>query len=95
MTWEEKFDAMNALVPCVLIMRKPGDWYVSAAGRNVAGDGFLRGIYGEGTTPEVAVLNDWDLVVDALPDDCYLAIQRPGFEPREVRWNGYMWRDIP
>lgn len=86
MKWEEKFQAMNALTEVVLKMRKPGDWYVSAIGRSIAGDGFLRSEYGNGTTPQEAIDDDWGKLVVFLPSDRYISTSKGNFV-----WNGFMW----
>ena len=92
MTWEQKFEAMRSLVGHFSIcirMRKPGDWYVNATGRNIAGQGFTRGTCGDGVTPQEAIEDDWRQYVDALPEGQYIAVG-----DRKVRWNGFMWKDV-
>lgn len=98
MTWEEKFAAMKALVgdfAISLMMREPGDWYVSVRGRDVGGDGVLVDAYGNGRTPEEAVNADWRCLVEELPPDKFIVVQRQGEPRRHVRWNGYMWQERP
>ncbi len=94
MTWEEKLQALQALCETVLIMRKPGNWYVSASGRSIAGDGFLTGSYGNGATPEEAVEDDWNIFVVNLPLDRYINVSSySAGKEKNVRWNGFMWAD--
>ncbi len=90
MNWEQKLAALNAIAETSLRMRAPGDWYVSAHPRGVVGDGFERGTYGNGVTPEAAVNNDWKQLVDELPVDLSIRIRGD----RQVRWNGFMWQDV-
>jgi len=87
MTWEQKLQALSALSSCNLVMRKPGDWYVQQS-VNIGGDGFLRGNYGVGATPEDAVINHWSELVEQLPSDRHLRVGDNNF-----RWNGFMWAD--
>ncbi len=100
MTWEEKFEAMKALLGgnISLRMRKPGDWYVEASGRHVGGDGVLSGNYGNGSTPEEAVLQDWEKNVTNLPNDKYVVLSYPNIGPTDpkkyYRWNGFMWKEF-
>ena len=97
MTWEQKLDAMQALTEHKLIMRKPGDWFVCAS-IEVGGDGMLKGQYGNGETPEEAVLDHWENLVTGLQDHEYLVVRNPtdfsgGGKNTYHRWNGFMWKD--
>lgn len=89
MTWEQKFAALQALTDTNLRMRKPGDWYVQAFNRELAGDGLLQSIYGNGKSPEEAVENDW-LNVTQIPSDRYIRVKGKNY-----RWNGFMWAQVP
>jgi hypothetical protein len=94
MPWQRKLDAFQALGDTCLRMRKPGDWYVEAVSVMVKEDPkdcTVVGIYGNGATPEAAVLDHWRKLVDELPAKSHLVIERGS---RRVRWNGYMWRDV-
>lgn len=95
MTWEQKLGAFQMLADTHLRMRKTGDWYVSCGVevKKSPGSCMLVGTYGEGTSPESAVEDHWRKLVDELPDKAYLVII--GANRRAVRWNGYMWADIP
>lgn len=93
MTWEEKLEALKGLSPTVLVMRKPGDWYVSATGRNIGGDGFLTSAYGNGQTPQQAVENDWKEMTEKVPLEKYIVVTRSG-ERHHFRWRGYMWEEL-
>lgn len=91
MNWEEKLQALNALSECKLIMRKPGDWYVSQA-VEVKDGGILRGEYGNGTGPAEAVIDHWQRLTD-LKSGLYLVGRTFGTSSQRlaVRWNGFMW----
>jgi hypothetical protein len=93
MTWEQKLMALQVLTDTSVRMRKPGDWYVSAVGRDIGGDGFLRGVYGNGKTPQGAVEDDWRQLVVALPADRYVHIERSGVK-KKFRWNDFMWKEV-
>lgn len=91
LTWEQKLEALQALAPDAHVaMRKPGDWYV-ASRADVGGDGFITGKYGEGTTPELAVLDTWRELVSDLKPGMWLT---PDGGKTCWRWNGYRWEDI-
>jgi hypothetical protein len=91
MDWQQKFAAIQAFAgnyDTSLMMRKPGDWYVSC-GMSIGGDGPLTGSYGNGATPEDAVNEHWE-VYSNLPFNRY-AVNR---ENKRARWNGFMWEQI-
>jgi hypothetical protein len=94
--WEQKFNALNAIAACVLIMRKPGDWYVSHPGTSVKDGGCLVGSYGNGSTPQLAILDHWKVLVDDItPTEKYLVLNPASDDRRRaVRWNGFMWQDV-
>lgn len=96
MTWEEKLAALQALGDTSLRMRKPGDWYVSPSSRDVweRGSGVLVSVYGNGSTPQEAVEDDWRKMTE-LDANCVVVINARGSNRRQVIWNGYMWRDVP
>lgn len=95
MTWEEKLQALQALgCDTSLKMRAPGNWYVAAVGRAIAGDGFLTGSYGNGRTPQEAVEDDWNEIVVNLPINRYINVSSySAGKEKNVRWNGFMWAD--
>jgi len=96
MTWEEKFAALNALSECSLKMRRPGDWYVSQhVETKQEGSPILEGAYGNGATPEAAIIAHWESVA-MLPPMKYVVLNAmDSAKRRHVRWNGYMWEDSP
>jgi hypothetical protein len=66
--WEHRLDAINGLARAELHMRKPGDWYVSQGSVEVSnGRGMLRGVSGNGTTPEAAVADHWRQLTELAP----------------------------
>lgn len=91
MTWEQKFEALKAFGGSYarIEMRRPGDWYC-APGGELAGDGMLRGEYGNGRTPEEAVNNCW-ACIERTPLDRYW---RSSSSNKNFRWNGYMWQEV-
>ena len=94
MTWEEKFDAIQALDwDASLKMRKPGDWYVLAS-ICIAGDGMLTSVGGNGFDPQTAVENWWRNYVTELKLPLYCQTTQDSKDIR-VRWNGYRWADVP
>jgi hypothetical protein len=94
MNWEEKFAALCALTETSLKMREPGDWYVSASSRDVGGDGFLTGVYGNGRTPQEAVEDDWMQLAESLPSDRYIVLGGHRKSRKCVRWTGFMWVEV-
>lgn len=90
MDWEQKLDALNSLAECSLKMRRPGDWYVSQH-TEVGGDGLLTGLYGNGLTPEEAVNDHWNQLVENLPSDRHIRTH----DNKSWRWAGFMWKEVP
>lgn len=91
MNWQQKFEAIQAFAGSYdanLRMRKPGDWYVEC-GMSIGGDGMLLGSYGNGSTPEEAVEDHWQ-IYSGLPHDRY-AVNRKN---DRARWNGFMWKPL-
>lgn len=93
MTWEQKLAALQALTETHLCMRKPGDWYVDAYARDIGGDGFLTGTFGNGMSPAEAVLDDWKRITE-LPPGKYIVISANSDKEKRVRWNGFMWKEV-
>lgn len=96
MTWEQKFEAIQALGSACLRMRSPGDWYVSQSGVEVRRGPFLESRYGNGVTPQAAVSDHWDkLTTLDLAGDEVIVLDAMRDTRRHVRWNGYRWVDEP
>jgi hypothetical protein len=89
MNWEQKLQALNALAQCKLIMRKPGDWYVSQS-VEVKDGNILCGSYGNGETPDVAVDDHWQVLTNLHPEQCLVTCAY-GEKRKAVRWTGFMW----
>jgi hypothetical protein len=93
MDWQQKAAALDAVADIRVCIRKPNDWYVDQR-IDVGGDGMLRGIYGNGTTPIEAIEDHWQQLVVNLAPGRYLVIDAAGEKRRHVRWNGFMWVDL-
>lgn len=94
MEWQKKAAALNALKEISIKMRGVGDWYVQQ-NIEIGGNGLLRGAYGNGKTPAEAIENHWMILVEEVPIGFYLVINATSDSRRHVRWNGYMWEDLP
>jgi hypothetical protein len=95
MTWEEKLQAIRSLDSEVLLrMYRPGDWGVFTD-VEIGEGGMLVGAYGKGTNPEEAVLDLWNVLVTDLKAGAVVVIRAYSPNRREVRWNGFMWEDLP
>lgn len=96
MDWQQKAEALNALAQINIRMRKAGDWYVQQSIEvKKQGSGMLSGQYGNGETPEAAIENHWGKLCEHLPVDSYIVIDAMCNTRRHVRWNGYMWLELP
>lgn len=92
MNYEEKLQALNALGECRLLMRNPGDWYVSQSTK-IKNKTVLEERYGNGSTPELAILDHW-LQLTELASHEYIVISPYTDRYKAVKWNGFMWADI-
>lgn len=96
MDWEQKLQALNAVAECHLIMRKPGDWYVSQS-VDVKNGSVLEGRYGNGSTPEEAVNEHWQELTE-LDRGQYIVgrtyLDGEVTKRMAVRWNGFMWDHV-
>lgn len=92
MTYEEKFEAINALGEASVHMRKPGDWYVSQA-TEIKDGGMLCGHYGDGTSPEAAIEDHWRVLTELNPHQ-YVVINAAGPDRQALSWNGYRWASV-
>jgi hypothetical protein len=97
MDWETKLQALNALNACSLMMRKPGDWYVSQ-NIEIKDKSVLKSVCGNGETPEEAVHDHWGQATSELESHEYL-IARTYWDGEvskrlAVRWNGFMWDHV-
>lgn len=98
MTWEQKLQALQALIgplDTCLGMRHPGNWYVRQRGVEIGGDGMLTGPSVSGQTPEKAVEAYWNRLTELKPNFYIVTNAMSTTERRQVRWNGFMWEDVP
>ena len=97
MNWEQKFQAMQALLifkgDASLHMRTPGDWYVSLPYVHLRKKNTLEGVSGSGPTPEEAVNSTWKNLTNRQPGE-YLQIKSLSNTNKGVKWNGFMWEDV-
>lgn len=93
MTWEQKLEALQDIAECSLVMRKPGDWYVSQS-VEIGGNGMLSGVYGNGDSPEVAVFDHWYRLTENLKPYEYLVVNAYGDDRKQYRWTGYRWSSV-
>jgi len=95
MNWEQKFAAILAIsYSASLRMRQPGNWYVSVPGCEIGGGATLRSVGSTGADPSKAIECTWEEITK-LPPDKHLVIDAMRDTRRHVRWNGYMWEDLP
>ncbi|HXE83681.1 MAG TPA: hypothetical protein VN513_10180 [Gemmatimonadales bacterium] len=94
MTWEEKFEAINALGEAVLKMRAPGDWHVYQPGVDISNRVVIGSRYGSGRTPEAAVQEHWTGLTELRATEV-IVINAFRDNRRHLRWNGYRWVDLP
>lgn len=94
MDWQQKAEALNALAKIEIRCRKARDWYVHQ-NTEIKADGVLIGAYGNGETPEAAIEDHWRQLVDELSPDRYIVTHAYRDTRRAVRWNGFMWTEVP
>lgn len=92
MDYEQKLYALNSLGECKILMRKPGDWYVSQS-TEVKNNGMLEGRYGNGCTPQEAIVNHWERLTE-LAEHEYIIIHAGREDRKAVKWNGFMWEAV-
>lgn len=91
MDWEQQLQACQAIAECYPRMRKPKDWYIHHS-VSVKKGCALEGRYGNGSTPEEAVGNHWDIITNLKPEE-YIVINEYG-KRTAVKWNGFMWAHV-
>lgn len=97
MDWEQKLAALNAisLFGATIKMRRPGNFYVSLSHVEI-GNGHTLSSAGEsGGSPELAVVATWDALTERLKDDEFIVLAATGTGRKHVRWNGFMWAELP
>ena len=97
MTWEQKIQACQAIGDFSLRMRKPGDWYVSQSAEKKKTNGAVLcgGCVTGAKTPEEAVNQHWDWLTSDEDGDRVVLHSMSDTELRDVRWNGFMWQELP
>lgn len=92
LTTFEKWFALDALSPVSVKIRSPDDFYVDQD-VSISGGNLITTIImcGEGRTPEEAIEHHWVIHVQDLQSNRYLLTG----DGRRVRWNGFMWNDVP
>jgi hypothetical protein len=94
MTWEQKLQAIAALVglgrDVSLIMRHPGNWYVSCGLERKEG-GLLSGGLVQAPDPATAVEHYWNWLTD---ERYYIVVNAMRDTRKAVKWNGFMWADV-
>ena len=96
MSWQEKAAALNALSEITIKMRDINDWYVHQNIEIGAADSsVLTGSYGNGDTPHNAVEDHWNIFTSLVRPQYIVLVPTRPMERRHVRWNGYMWADLP
>lgn len=93
MDWEDQLHALNALAQCSLKMCKPGDWYVDQPVEIKSGN-LLKGEYGSGESPALAVFDHWRRLVDEIPLGDYLVVNAGGSARAAYRWDRILWKSI-
>lgn len=95
MTFEQKIQALTAIGDLALRMRHPGNWYVDqdhVEMKPTPDASILESSYGNGATPEAAVLDHWAKLTRPSP---WVVVCRAMAEDRRLlRWNGFMWADV-
>lgn len=101
MDWQQKAEALAGLTELAIHFREkqwliggPEPWYVQQK-IDIREGGCLHGAYGNGYTPQEAIENHWKRLVDDLAADQYLIVRSSTDDRRAVRWNGFMWQDVP
>ena len=92
LTTEAKWGAILNLTPAATLIRRcHGNWYVNAPGREIKRGAILDGAYGNGTTPDEAVDNDWKAITELAPGETIIL---DSMKPtrRSVEWTGSGWR---
>ena len=92
LTWEQKFMAMQTLGECRLMMRQPGDWYVSQSVEIKSGM-CLEGRYGNGVSPYKAIEDHWDKLTVLKPGE-YVVVGGTSEKREAFEWKGFMWARV-
>ena len=94
LSWEEKLSALQNLCECHLVMRKPGDWYVSAH-MEIKDECVLVGSYGNGKTPQEAVEDHWRIYTTEATPLKPIVTNAMNDRRKHWFWGGFMWIEVP
>lgn len=99
MTTEQMVRALQALGEVGLSMTDPSvadpaRWCCHVRGVEIADGSFLTSSSGFGATPEAAIIAQWETLT-RLPANKWVAVGGYSDQRRNLRWNGYMWADVP
>ena len=94
MTFEETCQALEALAPFQLDYSSYGGWRVVQR-VEIKSDGVLTNVSGRDKTPELAIEDHWQRLVDKLQSDQWVVVDAYRDTRRDVRWNGFRWYDVP
>ncbi len=94
MDWNDQYDALAGLGADICLRKDArGLWYLALRGVEIGGDGFLSSVGVHASTPESAVEKTWAQVTTA--NGGYVVLNAMSEGRRHVRWNGFMWTDLP
>lgn len=98
MSWEQKFEVLKGLsgtfFGATVNMRAPGDWYAGVNGVEIKSGGCLGTVTGNGRTPELAICDLWNKVINVEAPKCLVLNAFDPEKRRHVRWNGFMFQDV-
>lgn len=92
--WQQRFAALKALGSASLEMRKPGDWYVHLSGAEIKRGAIL---YSGLTRSKIASCpaEAVDQAFEEFASQVVVIHAMDRARRRLVRWNGFMWEDVP
>ena len=103
MNWKEKMDALSSLDDDISIKYRETSfigekalesWYVSQRAEiKTKGSSVLRGVSGNGETPEEAIDDHWQQLTE-LKSDEYVVVHAGSDNRQAVKWNGFMWKKV-
>lgn len=93
MNYEQMLHALKALGETSLKMREPGNWYLSQSGVEVSSGCMLESRYGNGKTPEEAVVDHWKRLTELGPREVIVLNATDYARRKAVVWNGFMWEE--
>lgn len=97
MTTREKALALNALSRLSLELDCNNQWFVNHQRvdiKEIDHPGVICSVTGRGDTPEDAIEDHWHKMT-ASGQNLYIVVNALHNSRRHVRWNGFMWEDLP